>query len=125
LKLPYKGYTEGKKAVTIEPGRSLTYITNHMHGQGIVRHPWLLRGIFYAYRTQGKSKAGEYVFDRPMTPFEVYEKLMKGEMSYNVLTVVEGANIFDVRRVFVDKKLGTSAEVESARDRDDQRGDNA
>jgi peptidoglycan lytic transglycosylase G len=103
---PYKGYSEPKIAVTIHPGMSVNSIARTLHAQGVIRHPWYLKGIFIYEKTQGKSKAGDYVFDRPMSPWQVYEKLMKGEMQYTVMTVPEGANIFDVENIFQMKGIG-------------------
>jgi len=97
---PYKGYAESKIAVTIQPGMSINSISNALHRKGIISHPWYLKGIFIFKKTQGQSKAGDYVFDHPMSPWQVYEKLMKGEMQYTVMTVPEGANVFDVEKIF-------------------------
>src|ERR1044071_1564699 len=41
-----------------------------------------------------------------MSPWEVYEKLMKGEMQYTVMTVPEGANVFDIENIFAMKGIG-------------------
>jgi peptidoglycan lytic transglycosylase G len=103
---PYKGYKASKIAVTIHPGMSVSAIANALHKKGIIPHPWYLKGIFIWQKTQGLSKAGDYAFDRPMSPWEVYEKLMKGEMQYTVVTVPEGSNIFDIENIFVTKKVG-------------------
>jgi UPF0755 protein len=103
---PYKGYSEPKIAVTIHPGTSVSSIANILHQKGVIPHPWYLKGIFIVKKTQGQSKAGDYVFDRPMSPWQVYEKLMKGEMQYTVMTVPEGSNIFDVENIFDLKKVG-------------------
>jgi UPF0755 protein len=103
---PYKGYTGSKIAVTIHPGTSVNSIAHLLHRKGIIPHPWYLKGIFVFYKTAGQSKAGDYAFDRAMSPWEVYQKLMKGEMQYTVVTVPEGANVFDIERIFALKKVG-------------------
>jgi len=103
---PYKGYREPKIAVTIHPGMSVNAIAKILHSKGVIPHPWYLKGIFIYKKTQGQSKAGDYVFDRPMSPWQVYEKLMKGEIQYTVMTVPEGANVFDVENIFEMKGVG-------------------
>lgn len=110
LRMPYKGYSEPKIAVTISPGMSLNSIVYTLHQKGIVRNPELLKGIFLWKQTSGQSKAGDYVFDRPLAPLEVYEKLLKGEMSYTVVTIPEGTSIFDMPPVLQNKDLIQSAE---------------
>ena len=103
---PYKGYSAAKIAVTIHPGTPVNAIANTLHRKGIIPHPWYLKGIFIWRKTEGQSKAGDYAFDRPMSPWEVYEKLMKGEMQYTVVTVPEGSNVFDVEKFFALKAVG-------------------
>ena len=103
---PYKGYSDPKIAVTIHPGMSVNSIANALHRKGIIPHPLYLKGIFIFKKTAGQSKAGDYAFDRPMSPWEVYEKLMKGEMQYTVVTVPEGSNVFDVENIFAAKNVG-------------------
>ena len=103
---PYKGYSASKIAVTIHPGTSVNSIAYTLHRKGIIPHPWYLKGIFIFHKTAGQSKAGDYAFDRPMSPWDVYQKLMKGEMLYTVVTIPEGANVFDIENVFDLKKVG-------------------
>lgn len=110
LRMPYKGYSEPKIAVTISPGMSLNSIVYTLHQKGIVRNPALLKGIFLWKQTSGQSKAGDYVFDRPLSPLQVYEKLLKGEMSYTVVTIPEGTSVFDMPPVLRNKELIHSPE---------------
>lgn len=114
LNRPYKGYSEPKKAVSIAPGTSLNQIVHTMQSQGIVRHEWLLEGLFLYYGTTGKSKAGDYVFDRPMTTFQVYKKLLKGEFVYRVLKIIDGNDSFDVSRAVALAGVGQESEFAEA-----------
>ena len=107
LSVPYKGYAEPKVAVTIQPGMSVNSIAHTLYLKGVISHPWYLKGIFIFKKTQGQSKAGDYVFDRPLSPWQVYEKLMKGEMQYTTMTVPEGANVFDVENIFQAKQVAS------------------
>jgi UPF0755 protein len=102
---PYKNYSEPRIAVTISRGTSLNSIATLLQQKGIIRSPWLLKAIFLIQGTEGQGKAGDYVFDRPLTPWEVHDKLLKGEMTYKVVTVPEGANQYDVRDLLVRKQM--------------------
>jgi UPF0755 protein len=104
--MPYKGYSASKIAVTVHPGSSVNSIAHDLHKKGIIPHPWYLKGIFIWKGTAAQSKAGDYAFDKPMSPWEVYEKLLKGEQFYTVVTIPEGSNIFDIENIFADKKVG-------------------
>jgi UPF0755 protein len=96
LNAPYKGYNQPRIAITINEGSSVNSICRLLSEKGVIWNPWLLKGIFLFNKTQKQSKAGDYVFDRALTPFQVYEKLLKGEMYYNFFTVPEGSTVFDI-----------------------------
>jgi UPF0755 protein len=110
---PYRAYGEQKILVSIPPGMSLDSATKTLAQRGVVRHPLLLKGIFYYQQTQSQLKAGEYVFDRPMTPLEVYGKLLRGEQQYRVLTIPEGTSTFDLGAIF-EKEGFPKADFEKA-----------
>jgi peptidoglycan lytic transglycosylase G len=111
---PYRGYSEEQKLITIETGSSLNTVVNRAQAEGIVRHAWLLKAIFYYYHTAGKIKAGTYEFDRPLSPLEVHRKLIHGEFNYRSVTVIPGADRFDVQRTLVDSKIGNSMQAREA-----------
>jgi UPF0755 protein len=105
LVTPYKAYAEPKTLVEIPRGSSVEWISNTLYQKGILRHPLVLKLIFKWKHTEGQSKAGDYVFDRPLSPLQLYDKLMKGEISYTVLTIPEGSNVLDVKRILNEKNI--------------------
>lgn len=105
LNQPYRKFTEDKLAVAIRPGTSLDSASRLLATKGVIKYPWLLKSLFYYNRSQGKMKAGEYVFDRAMTPYQVYEKLLRGEQQYLVLTIPEGTNTLDLPVIFAKKGI--------------------
>ena len=111
---PYRNYAEDRLLITILPGTSLGSISRTLEARGVVRRAWMLRAIFKWKKTEGKSKAGDYVFDRPLTPLEVYEKLMKGETLFTVVTVPEGSSVFDIQRIFHDRQVGDPSQFQRA-----------
>lgn len=100
--------------MVVAPGASLDAITRQMQQEGIVHHNWLLKALFRYHGTAGKIKAGEYVFDRAMTPEQVYEKLLKGEFVYRTITIIEGFDQFDVQAALVNGRIGNALEFEAA-----------
>lgn len=111
---PYRNYSEDKLLITITSGTSLSSIARTLESRGVVPYDWLLRGLFKLKRTEGQSKAGDYVFDRPLTPMQVYDKLMKGETLFTVITLPEGSSVFDVQRILQEKGVGSAVEFEQA-----------
>jgi peptidoglycan lytic transglycosylase G len=108
LNEPYRKFSEDKLLVAIPSGTSLDSASRLLTTKGVLKHPWLLKALFYYNRTQAKMKAGEYVFDRAMTPYQVYEKLLRGEQQYLVLTVPEGTNTFDLPAILAKEGIKPS-----------------
>jgi UPF0755 protein len=60
-------------------------------------------------------KAGEYRFERAMTPFEVIDKMARGDVYVINLTFPEGLNIAEMAKLFEMRGLGPAkAFVEAA-----------
>lgn len=91
---PYQGYT-GEKTILIESGMGRRAIAERLAAEGVLRY----RGPFliYAYAQPGRTlKAGEYGFDRPLTPTEVFSKLERGEVRLYPLVIPEGLTRWEV-----------------------------
>jgi UPF0755 protein len=59
---------------------------------------------------QGRHlKAGEYRFDRPMTPFEVIDKIARGDVYVIHVTFPEGLTIAEMAQIFESHGLGPAA----------------
>jgi UPF0755 protein len=91
---PYRGF--GNEAfVEIEHGMSSQRIAGILASQGVVRSRW----AFLAVRTlhpRATLQAGEYRFGSAQTPFQVFEKIRRGDVFYEDFTVPEGSSIFDI-----------------------------
>ena len=95
---PYRGY-EGSLLVVIEPGTHASEVAQLLVARGVLRQrsPFLLRyglGRYHHY-----LKAGEYLFDRPRCPLEVYWKLVHGDVYLHAVMIPEGSDRFDIARI--------------------------
>lgn len=81
--------------VEIEHGTSSRAIAQELARRGIVRSPWALLFVRLIHPT-AKLQAGEYRFGAMQTPFQVFDKIRKGQIFYEDFTVPEGSNIFDI-----------------------------
>ena len=74
----------------VAPGDNLTAVARALHEQGILTHPRYL--LWYA-RWEGEAdriQAGEYALQPGMTPAQLLERLVKGEVAQYSLTIPEG-----------------------------------
>jgi UPF0755 protein len=90
----YRGFRE-PVFVDIGHGMSSRDIAAELARQGVVRADWIFLMV-RALRPRATLQAGEYRFSEPQTPWQVFEKIRRGEIFYQDLTVPEGSNIFDI-----------------------------
>jgi UPF0755 protein len=109
LQRPYRGYS-GNLIVEIDPGTRAPEVAQLLVSRGVLayRLPFLL--LHEAGRARHHPlKAGEYLFDRPLSPLDVYRRLIRGDVYLHVVVIPEGSDRFDIARI-VAQQLGVSAE---------------
>jgi UPF0755 protein len=83
--------------VSIEPGTSPRMVAQAFTNAGLQTRPqWL----FWWFRLSGQAraiKAGSYEIEAGVTPWQLLQKLVRGEESLRALTLVEGWNFRQVR----------------------------
>jgi UPF0755 protein len=107
LRRPYRGYA-GNVVLAIGPGMRSPEVTDVLVGRGVLHHhlPFFLLNALGRPRHRF-IKAGEYLFDRPLTPLQVYHKLVQGEVYVRTVLIPEGTDRFEMARIFQDQ-LGIS-----------------
>ena len=106
---PYQGYTGPEQFVTIRQGASSSEIGRQLAAVQIVRDPQLFRAALW-WTGRGRSlKAGEYRFDHAMTPLEVLDVLVRGDVYTLRLTFPEGLNIEEMAKLYESQGFGKGA----------------
>ena len=92
---PYQGFSSQGVYVDIPHGASQRTIARILATQGVVRSRWVFEGLC---RWSGRHtlEAGEYFFDHPVTPFQVFDMLANGRVYVRQLVVPEGYSMFDI-----------------------------
>lgn len=91
---PYKGFSE-PVFLDIPRGMSTRQIASTLAGRGVIASEW----HFYAARLLRPGRhvqAGEYQFAKAASPWQVYDRLARGDIFYLEVTFPEGSNIFDM-----------------------------
>ncbi len=100
---PFKGYP-ASTVVQIEAGTPAARVAGMLVARGILAHPLPFLLMYGLGRTAHRTlKAGEYLFDRPLTPIAVYEKLEQGRVYAQIVVIPEGFDRFDMARIFHDR----------------------
>jgi len=91
---PYAA-SHGPVFVDIDRGMTTRQVARRLASRGIIRRPWSLLAL--RILSPGATlEAGEYRFSGAQTPWQVFQKLHRGDVFYEELTVPEGTNIFDI-----------------------------
>jgi len=91
---PYRGFRT-QAFVDIERGMSSRQIAGELTHVGVVRSQWAFLAV-RVLRPRAKLQAGEYRFATAQTPWQVFDKIRRGEVFYEEVTVPEGSNIFEI-----------------------------
>ena len=110
----YRGYDAPEQFVDIPQGAGSRTIGDRLVTAGILRDAATFRTALWMSGQGRRLKAGEYRFDRPMTPFEVIDKLARGDVYVINLTFPEGLTIAEMAKLFESNGLGPAKAFVSA-----------
>jgi UPF0755 protein len=117
LQQPYRGFAGTEQFVEIPPGAGSRAIGDRLVDAGVIRDRLTFRASLWLTRQARHLKAGEYRFDRAVTPADVIDKLARGDVFVIHLTFPEGLTVFDMAKLFESHGFGpASAFVQAAMD---------
>ena len=106
---PYRGYNDPAKRIEVKKGMRTAPILRLLQNQGVLRDEYVPM-IYMKLLRRGESvKAGVYQFDRAMSPVEVLDKLIRGDVILRNITIREGLDRFAIARLFAAEGFGTEA----------------
>jgi peptidoglycan lytic transglycosylase G len=96
-------HSAADRIVTIEPGTGSAGVIARLGEAGIIRHPIALRLYLRVLGRSAQLKAGDYKFASPISPLQAIEKIRRGEVYLERVTIPEGFNRFDVAETLAVK----------------------
>ncbi len=106
---PYQGY-EKQAVVQIDSGMSVAAIGRRLQSRGVIASADYFTRYYRLFFAGKKLKAGEYLFDAPLSMRQVIEKLEEGKAILYKVTVKEGLWIGETAQVFEAAGLFPAAE---------------
>jgi UPF0755 protein len=103
LNRPYEGFSQ-PVFIEFARGTSTPAMASELARKGVIENRWLFLAA-RALRRGTNLQAGEYKFDKPASPLEVFGRIARGDIYYMELLVPEGFNMFDIAEEV--GKLGT------------------
>lgn len=111
---PYRGFTAAEQFVDIPSGTSAVTIGASLAEAGIVRDAETFRAALWLSGRARELKAGEYRFDRELSPLDVIDRLARGDVYKRLITFREGLIIPEMAKVFEEHGFGPASEFERA-----------
>jgi UPF0755 protein len=117
LHTPFKAYDAAEQFVDIPAGATTPQIGRRLVDAGVISDETTYRlSVWWSGRSRA-LKAGEYRFDRPLTPIEVLDKIARGDAYVRRVTFPEGLTIAEMSKIYEMRGLGMAANfVDAARD---------
>ncbi|HWP42439.1 MAG TPA: endolytic transglycosylase MltG [Blastocatellia bacterium] len=112
-------HSSADRIITIEHGMGTQSIINRLAQAGIVPNPTPLKIYLRLTGRASQLKAGDYKFQSPITPLEAIEKIRRGEVHLERVTIPEGFNRFDIAETLA-ARTGKATEEEFLRLMEDQ-----
>jgi len=106
---PYRGYQGAEQFVEIPQGAGSVAIGGRLVEAGVIRDTTTYRTTLWMTGQGRHLKAGEYRFERAMTPFEVIDKIARGDVYVITVTFPEGLTIAEMAKIFEVHGLGPAA----------------
>jgi UPF0755 protein len=106
---PYRGFDGTEQFVELAPGSGSLAIGQHLVAAGVVRDLPTFRTALWMSGQGRHLKAGDYRFDRAMTPFEVIDKIARGDVFVITVTFPEGLTIAEMAKIFESHGVGPAA----------------
>ncbi|HEU5409757.1 MAG TPA: endolytic transglycosylase MltG [Candidatus Acidoferrales bacterium] len=106
---PYRGFSASQVFVDIPRGTSRWNTASLLQRNGVI-HSRLAFYLISERHRRRSLQAGEYLFQRPQTPRQVFYQIAGGHIYVHVVVVPEGWTMFDIASELARQKLCTKEE---------------
>lgn len=91
-------HQSAQKAINIEPGASTSVILARLQREGVLENDFPVKLWMRFFQTGVSFKAGDYRFKSPISPRQIINQLVKGDVATLQFTIPEGYNQYDIAR---------------------------
>jgi UPF0755 protein len=107
---PYKSFAGDEVFVELPAGSSVSGMASRLAEAGVVRDRLTFRLAARISGNERRLQAGEYRFAAAATPWEVVDRLSRGDVYAHAVTFPEGLTIREMAQVFGETPLGSAEE---------------
>ncbi len=114
LATPYRGFADPEVFVALPAGTGVARTGARLAEAGVVPDALTFRVAARLAGAERRLQAGEYRFADPATPFDVVNRLVRGDVFTRAVTFPEGLNVKEMAGIFERAGLGPAAAFERA-----------
>ena len=103
---PYKGYAAAETFVEIPQGAGVAEIRRRLIDAGVVQDEYTFRLALWWSGEARNLQAGEYRFEGALTPVQVLQRIGRGQVYTQRITIREGLTIAEMARVYETSGFG-------------------
>lgn len=97
----------------VEPGTSLKQIAKNLKRAGLIRSSGAFETYVRSHELNNDLQAGTYKLSQSMSVAEIVNKMVNGDVSKNLLTILPGKRLDEIKKAFIRDGY-KAAEVEAA-----------
>lgn len=114
---PYRGYLGAEQFVEIPTGTGTAEIGRRLADAGVVPDRYTFRLALWWSDAGTRLRAGEYRFDRAITPLAVIDRLVRGDVYTRRITFPEGLSLTEMAALYESREFGRADDfLAAARD---------
>ncbi len=114
LDRPFQGYSDKHLHVTVPRGYGVNQIGRLLEDRGVISSSRIFSWYLRIAATDQSLKAGDYLFENPMSIRDVIAKLQRGEVYRFKITVPEGLDRLEIVSLLARRGLGDGRKLRSA-----------
>lgn len=96
-------HSAAARVITISPGMGTKAIIGRLTDAGVVKRPSALILYLALMGESDELQAGDYTFDSPISAIEAINKIRRGDISFERVTIPEGFNRFEIAQTLAEK----------------------
>jgi len=96
-----------RQFVLLRSGYSTHRIAVELKKAGVIRSVFAFR-VWSQINHKHSLKAGEYLFEKPASAREVYDRIARGDIYFHEVTIPEGYTMFDIAKAMQEAGLGSA-----------------
>ena len=94
----------GEVFVDVSKGAGTRTIAALLAENGVIQNPLQLL-LVRALRPKARLQAGEYLFKQTANPWQVFDRIARGDIFYYALVVPEGQNLYDIAATLENQRI--------------------